>query len=97
MKNGWTYLHVGMHHFEILQSAFQMAIWTQTDIDQLKVAIASGVQEVTFNGPPERKVRYQSLKEMRDLLASMEADVNSATVSNYALIQTNKGFYGCRD
>lgn len=45
--------------------------WTQTDLDRVETAIASGVLEVTtFDG---KKVRYQSLADLirvRDLIAS---------------------------
>lgn len=52
--------------------------WTQTDVDALKDAIKSGVLTVTYSGPPARTITYQSLAEMRKLLASMNADVENA-------------------
>lgn len=70
-----------------------MAIWNQTDIDNLKAALSSGVLEVSFDGPPQRTVKYQSLRDMRDLLASMIADVYPDANSNYSLAETSKGFY----
>lgn len=49
--------------------------WTQADIDALKISIKRGVLSVSF---ADRSVTYNSLKEMRELLADMERDVNSA-------------------
>lgn len=49
--------------------------WTQSDIDNLKVAVASGILTVRYDGPPARQITYQSTTEMRALLASMERDV----------------------
>lgn len=50
-------------------------IWTQADIDTLKAAVASGVLEVEYRGPPARRIEYQSLDAMRRLLAEMVAQV----------------------
>ena len=70
-----------------------MGIWTQSDIDTLKAAVASGVMQVRYDGPPARMVQYQSLREMRELLASMVADVAaSAGGTSYVLAATRKGF-----
>lgn len=71
-----------------------MAIWAQADIDNLKTAIASGVLTVRYDGPPGRTITYQSLAEMRSLLAEMIADVGNAagTRKPYRLISTRKGF-----
>lgn len=69
-----------------------MGIWTQTDIDTLKAAVASGVLQVRYDGPPARMVQYQSLREMRELLASMVADVAAASGgTSYVLAATRKG------
>lgn len=70
-----------------------MATWTQTDVDKLKAAVASGVLTVTYDGPPRRSITYQSLTEMRSLLASMVQDVAAAagTGKNYRLAATRKG------
>lgn len=70
-----------------------MATWTQTDIDQLKKAVASGVMTVRYDGPPGRTITYQSLTEMRSLLASMEQDVaqQNGRVNRYRLAATRKG------
>lgn len=66
--------------------------WTQDDIDTLKAAVRSGILSVTYDGPPRRSITYQSLAEMRDLLAEMEGLVSSATTgSSYRLATTRKG------
>jgi hypothetical protein len=52
--------------------------WTQADVDALKEAIKSGVLTVAYDGPPRRSITYQSLSEMRELLAEMVAQVNGA-------------------
>lgn len=67
-----------------------MSFWTQTDIDKLRAAIASGVLTVRYDGPPARSVTYQSMSEMRALLAEMRADVSGAQRSRLAA--TRKGF-----
>lgn len=71
-----------------------MGIWTQTDVDTLKVAVASGVLTVRYSGPPAREVTYQSLAAMRALLADMIADVAGAagTRQGYRLAKFRKGF-----
>lgn len=66
--------------------------WTQEDIDTLKAAVVSGVLTVSYAGPPARSITYQSLKEMRDLLAEMTAAVSSSTNGTpYRLAKTRKG------
>jgi len=72
-----------------------MAIpWTQTDVDKLAAAVASGVLSVEYDGPPSRRVQYQSLKEMRSLLAEMIAAVGNTagTRSRFKRMGTSKGF-----
>jgi hypothetical protein len=70
-----------------------MSTWTQADVDTLKAAIASGVLQVRYDGPPARSVTYQSLREMRDLLAAMLADLAASSTSRprYTLARTRKG------
>lgn len=46
--------------------------WTQSDIDALKAAIASGVKSVAYS---DKTVTYHSLSEMLQALAAMEAEV----------------------
>jgi len=70
-----------------------MATWTQVDVDALKAAVASGVLAVSYDGPPRRSVTYQSLEQMRALLAEMVSSVataGGATVT-YRLAATRKG------
>jgi hypothetical protein len=70
-----------------------MATWTQTDVDALKAAVASGILTVTYDGPPRRSITYQSLDAMRGLLASMQQEVAAAAGGvSYRLIATRKGF-----
>jgi hypothetical protein len=71
-----------------------MAIWTQADIDALKAAVASGVLTVSYAGPPQRTITYQSLAAMRSLLAEMVAEVSDAagTRRSYRLAAHRKGF-----
>ncbi len=51
--------------------------WTQTDVDNLRRAIATGALSVrNANG---ELVTYRSLADMRSLLTTMEAEVAGAT------------------
>jgi hypothetical protein len=70
-----------------------VATWTQADVDSLKAAVASGVLTVRYDGPPGRTITYQSLAEMRSLLASMQQDVARAAgqAASYRLASTRKG------
>lgn len=63
--------------------------WTQTDIDALKAAIATGALSVSYAGPPARSITYRSLAEMQTILAQMEGSVNGGTP--YRLGATRKG------
>jgi hypothetical protein len=49
--------------------------WTTADRDALKKAIAQGAQRVRF---ADRDVEYRSLEEMRQVLAMIDADINTA-------------------
>jgi hypothetical protein len=66
-----------------------MATWTQADIDTLKAACSQGILTVTYAGPPERSITYQSLGAMRALLAEMTAQVTGSP--RYRLAATSKG------
>ncbi len=70
-------------------------IWTDADIIALKTAVASGILTVSYDGPPKRLQTYQSLSEMRALLAEMVAQVGDAagTRKHYRLATHRKGFY----
>lgn len=66
--------------------------WTQDDLDKLKAAVGGGVLEVEYEGPPKRRIRYQSLAEMRDLLTAMAGAVAAASgQGSYRLAATKKG------
>jgi hypothetical protein len=69
-------------------------IWVQADIDALKAAIASGILQVQYDGPPKRSITYQSLSEMRRLLAEMVGQVaeSTGTRTTYRRVGTKKGF-----
>jgi len=62
--------------------------WTTAQRDALQAAIARGVQTVTFNG---RTTTYQSLRDMRDLLAEMNRELGGATTQAYRLAAVSKG------
>lgn len=54
--------------------------WTQTDIDALKAAIATGALKVKFGaGPDEREITYRSLADMNATLAQMQAELSPAS------------------
>ena len=64
--------------------------WTQTDIDKLKQAVASGALTVSYAGPPARSITYQSLDAMRSLLSEMVRQVEKPpTFRRFAF---SKGF-----
>ena len=63
--------------------------WTQADIDTLKAAVVQGILTVTYAGPPARSITYQSLADMRALLAEMTASVSESP--RYRLAATSKG------
>lgn len=63
--------------------------WTQADIDTLRAAIATGVLSVSYAGPPQRSITYQSTSAMLQALALMERAVNGTT--SYRRAVTRKG------
>lgn len=65
-------------------------LWTADDIAKLKDAIASGITTVSYAGPPARTITYQSLPEMRKLLAEMTGQVNGRV--RYRRVAFKKGF-----
>ncbi len=65
-----------------------MVTWTQADIDQIKTAIAACILEVEYDGPPRRRLKYQSMDSMRQQLALMEQSVGG---TSYRLAATRKG------
>lgn len=65
--------------------------WTQTDIDNLKAAIAAGrgARSITFG---DQTVTFNSIEEMLHLLAVMEASVTAqAGQSRTRFAATSKG------
>ena len=69
--------------------------WTQTDIDELKKAIALGASSVEL---PDRKLQLRSLSDMRQTLAMIEAEVGGGRKVRAIRFQTDKGLarYGSR-
>jgi len=67
--------------------------WTQSDIDNLKTAIASGVLEVEYH---DRRVKYQTTKDMLAALGLMEQEVSGASGgSTVRRLNSRKGFDSC--
>lgn len=62
-------------------------LWTQAHYDALQKAVASGVLSVSF---ADRSETFQSLKEMRALLAEMERALNPAS-RTFRVAATSKG------
>lgn len=62
--------------------------YSQTELDALKAAVASGVAQVTYGG---RTVQYRSLAEIEAIIAKMEASLNSAGRTSVTLAKF------CRD
>lgn len=58
--------------------------YTQTQIDALRTAIATGATKVRMNG---EEVQYRSLTEMRSILADMEASVGAVTRPMVGVVQ----------
>lgn len=53
--------------------------WTQTDIDRLKKAMATGAKKVEFGSGETRRVQeFRSLDEMKRILADMEDELAGA-------------------
>lgn len=65
--------------------------WTQTELDALNAAIASGVTTVSHNG---KTVTYRSLAEMMALRNRMQAEIANGTGPkpqvHYAQIRTGR-------
>ncbi|RCK32495.1 hypothetical protein TH9_12240 [Thalassospira xiamenensis] len=53
--------------------------FTQSDIDRLKRAIATGTKSCEIEG---QTVTYRSLAEMRDILSMMERDVSGPSTQS---------------
>jgi hypothetical protein len=66
--------------------------WSQTDVDALKAAIATGVTSVMYSDGSQ--IQYRSLENMRSILAEMESEVAGPSVKRARTIRVNscKGF-----
>lgn len=62
--------------------------WTQSEIDILKAAIASGILSVHYS---DRTVTYKTTAEQLQALALMQKEVNPTTSPTYRLASTSKG------
>ncbi len=62
--------------------------FTQTQVDELRDAIARGVLSV---GHGDKRVQYRSLKEMRETLRLMEREIASATVKKVGRATFSRG------
>ena len=68
-------------------------LWTEADIATLKAHILSCTLSVSFAGPPARSQTFQSLAEMKKLLAEVVAAVRrDAGAPGYKLAAFRKGF-----
>lgn len=65
--------------------------WTQAEIDALKSAIATGLLQVSYSGPPARTVTYKSTDEQLKALALMEREVSGSSAQGFRLAATSKG------
>ncbi len=67
--------------------------WTQTDVDTLRAAIASGLLSVSYGGPPARTVEYQSTQSMLTALAQAVAELAQAdgTRQPFKRVSARKG------
>lgn len=59
--------------------------FTQTQIDSLKEALATGTRSVSVNG---RTVTYSSTAEMLQLLRIMEAEVNPQSATSRPAVRS---------
>lgn len=68
--------------------------WTQTDVDTLRAACASGVLVVSYSGPPARSVTYQSIDAMLKVLALAVAELatTAGTRRTHRFAVVKKGF-----
>lgn len=53
-----------------------MAGYTQAQLDAIKLAYASGVTRVSYDG---KTTEYRSLSEMRQIITTIEADLAAQT------------------
>lgn len=62
--------------------------WTIAERDALKKAIASGRQEVSYG---DRRVKYRSLNEMKEILADMEKELGIRSAQSRVYMTTSLG------
>lgn len=63
--------------------------YTRADLDNLKKAIASGVQQAMQGG---EMIQYRSLKEMRQIVSDMERDLGIKSSSKVSYPKTSSGW-----
>ena len=63
--------------------------WLQTDIDALKAAMGKGLKQVTY---ASGSVTYQSIDDMRKLLADMQREVSPDTNPSRRVARFDRGF-----
>jgi hypothetical protein len=62
--------------------------YTQDDLTKLEAALASGALEVEYN---DRKVRYRSIKELKEAIQIVKKDLGLVNRSARILCETSKG------
>jgi len=62
--------------------------WTQSQIDTLKTAIATGTKTVNYG---DKTVTYQDIPAMMTALAAMEAEVGASTSGRSTLAAHSRG------
>ena len=62
--------------------------FTQTDLDALKAALASGELRVKYAG---REVEYRSIEELKQAIAIVEGDLETTTPVRRVVVHTSKG------
>jgi hypothetical protein len=63
--------------------------WTQTDIDKLKAAMGGGIKRVQYTSG---SVEYQSVADMRRVLAEMEQEVSGVVPVRRTVASFKSGF-----
>lgn len=65
--------------------------WTQTDLDRIEAAIASGELRVGFEG---RNIEYRSIEELRKARAEIKAELaqSGTPIVRQIRISSTKGF-----
>ena len=63
--------------------------YTQSDLDALSAALIGGIQEVTY--ADGRKIRYQTLADMRALRNDMKSEIAAAAAKASPPLRTTIG------